>query len=176
MIKFLNNNSRVVYEFLFKFSFVIYGVSMKLFDLRKAKDYEYFFLARMSADAFHSDVSVGMPANDGPDGYDSTEWHKQMQDQSHLYVFTFDEVVVGGAVLFFDKEKLYVGRIFVTPEYQRRGMGLELMNLIESIDSNVKEFYLDTPKNNIRTNNFYKKCGYEVVSVENDTVNYRKIR
>lgn len=47
-----------------------------------------------------------------------------------------------------------------------KGHGLALMKAIEEKFSTVNKYYLDTPEWNIRTNNFYKKCGYTATRKE----------
>ena len=52
---------------------------------------------------------------------------------------------------------LNVGRIFVSPEHFRKGYGIFLMQEIEKLFPDVREFTLDTPVWNVRTNAFYAK-------------------
>lgn len=56
--------------------------------------------------------------------------------------------------------QLNKGRIFVNPEYFRKGYGIFMMQEIERIFSDVKQIFLDTPVWNVRTNAFYQKLGY----------------
>lgn len=56
--------------------------------------------------------------------------------------------------------QLNKGRIFVDPEYFRKGYGIFMMQQIERIFSDVKQIFLDTPVWNVRTNAFYQKLGY----------------
>lgn len=56
--------------------------------------------------------------------------------------------------------QLNKGRIFVDPEYFRKGYGIFMMQEIERIFSDVKQIFLDTPVWNVRTNAFYQKLGY----------------
>ena len=80
------------------------------------------------------------------------------------------------AVLFKEGTNLYIGRIFIAPEHFRKGLGIELMEMIENFYSDVTTFTLDTPLWNIRTNNFYQKLGYEVEKKDKEFAYYVKRR
>lgn len=143
--------------------------------LRLTKEEEIEIITKISIDAFHSDYLVGLDPNDGPPDYDSVEWHKMMQSESHLYSYLDDNnTIIGGAILFSSTDTLYIGRIFISPEYQGNGYGIKLMNDIEKMFSHITLFKLDTPLNNARTNALYKKLGYVQTNIEGDCVSYVK--
>lgn len=129
-------------------------------ELVKASTSDALVINSISKRSFDSDVMVGNPSVGGPPGYKSVPFHTKMARTDHLYKLTEDGLIVGGAILFPDGEKLNIGRIFVSPEYHRKGYGSCMMQNIETMYPEVKEFYLDTPIWNIRTNHFYKKLGY----------------
>ena len=115
-------------------------------------------LTGISKRSFETDVSVGGPSKGGPPGYMSVPFHTKMK---HLYKLTDNGLVVGGAILSLKDDVLNIERIFVAPEYFRKGYGLFMMKQIEELFSNVKKFLLDTPDWNVRTNSLYKKLGYK---------------
>jgi len=82
--------------------------------------------------------------------------------------------IVGGAILFLQGDTLNVGRIFVAPEHFRKGYGSFMMQEIESMFAGVKEFTLDTPDWNTRTNSFYAKLGYTETKRDMGSVYYSK--
>lgn len=45
---------------------------------------------------------------------------------------------MGGAIIFPNGEKLNIGRIFVSPEYHRKGFGLFMMQKIEAMYPGIK--------------------------------------
>ena len=51
-----------------------------------------------------------------------------------------------------------------------------MMQEIEAMFSNVKEFTLDTPIWNVRTNSFYTKLGYKEIKRDKEFVLYSKKR
>ena len=85
-------------------------------------------IVAISKAAFDSDIHVGARDADRPPDYDSVPWHIQMKNEGHLLQAVIDGEIVGGAILFADKdgETLYIGRIFIDPVHYRKGYGLLL--------------------------------------------------
>ena len=142
--------------------------------LLKAGTSDALTLNGISKRAFDSDVVLGGPSPGGPPGYMSVSFHTKMARQGHLYKLTEDGLIVGGAILFLQEDALNVGRIFVAPEHFRKGYGSFIMQEIESMFTEVKEFTLDTPEWNIRTNSFYTKLGYKEIKRDKGFVYYSK--
>ena len=130
----------------------------------KASTSDALTLNGISKRSFDSDVSVGAEFAGGPPGYMSVQFHTKMARQGHLYKLTEDGLIVGGAILFLKGNELNVGRIFISPEHFRKGYGIFMMQEIEKLFPEAKEFTLDTPVWNVRTNSFYAKLGYNLVA------------
>ena len=130
----------------------------------------------ISKKAFDSDVEVGASSVGGPPGYATLSFHTKMARMNCLYKLVDDYKIVGGAILFLKDNELNIGRIFVDPEYFRKGYGIFMMQQIEESFAEVKVFTLDTPIWNIRTNAFYQKLGYVEVRRDGDFVYYEKRR
>lgn len=145
-----------------------------MMELVKASTSDALVINSISKRSFESDVTVGSPSVGGPPGYMSVPFHTKMARTNHLYKLTEDGLIVGGAIIFPEGEKLNIGRIFVSPEYHRKGYGLFMMQKIEAMYPEVKEFYLDTPIWNIRTNQFYKKLGYSEYKRDDEFIYYVK--
>ncbi len=133
-------------------------------------------ITAISKAAFDSDIDVGASETGGPPDYDSIAWHIQMQNEGHLLQAVKDGEIVGGAVLFVDKdgETLYIGRIFIDPIHYRKGYGLTLMKMVETYYPGIKKIKLDTPLRNVRTNAFYTKLGYCEVKRDEEFAYYQK--
>ena len=133
-------------------------------------------IVAISKAAFDSDIDVGASEPDGPPDYDSISWHIQMKNEGHLLQAVIDGEIVGGAILFLDKdgEILYIGRIFIDPVHYRKGYGLSLMKMVEAYYSGIKKIKLDTPLWNLRTNAFYTKLGYCEVRRDEEFAYYQK--
>ena len=133
-------------------------------------------LVAISKAAFDSDIYVGASEAERPPDYDSIAWHIQMQNEGHLLQAVIDGEIIGGAILFLDKdgETLYIGRIFLDPVHHRKGDGLSLMKMVETHYSGIKKIKLDTPLWNVRTNAFYTKLGYCEVNRDEEFAYYQK--
>ncbi len=142
--------------------------------LLKAGTSDALTLTGISKRAFDSDILVGAPSPGGPPGYMSLPFHTKMVRQGHLYKLTDEGLIVGGAVLFLKNDVLNVGRICVAPEHFRKGYGIFMMHEVENMFPEVKEFTLDTPIWNVRTNSFYSKLGYMEIKRNKEFVFYSK--
>ncbi len=142
----------------------------------KAGTSDALVLNCISKQAFDSDVEVGAPSAGGPPGYMSLKYHMKMARSNHLFKLADNGLIVGGAILFPDGDTLNVGRIFISPEHFRKGYGTRMMREIEAAYPEIKEFTLDTPAWNTRTNAFYTKLGYREVRRGDDLVFYSKAR
>ena len=142
----------------------------------KAGTADALTLNGISKRAFDSDVEVGASSAGGPPGYMSVPFYTKMARSNHLYKLTDNGLIVGGAILYLDNDRLNIGRIFVSPEHHRQGYGIAMMREIESMFSDVKEFILDTPVWNTRTNTFYTKLGYTEVRRDKEFIYYSKQR
>ena len=133
-------------------------------------------IVAISKAAFDSDIDVGASEPGGPPDYDSITWHIQIKNEGHLLQAIIDGEIVGGAILFLDKdgETLYIGRIFIAPVHYRKGYGLALMKMVETFYPGIKKIKLDTPLWNVRTNAFYTKLGYCEVKRDKEFVYYQK--
>ena len=142
----------------------------------KAGTSDALTLNGISKRAFDSDVKVGAVSSGGPPGYMSVSYHTKMARMTCLYKVTDNGLILGGAILFLDKDKLNIGRIFVSPENHRKGYGIYMMQEIEKMFPDVKEFTLDTPIWNVRTNSFYSKLGYKELRRNDEFIFYSKKR
>ena len=145
-------------------------------ELLQASTADALTITGISRRAFQSDVEVGGDKKAGPPGYMSVPYYTKMARSNHLFKLVDNGLIIGGAVLFLDNEKLNIGRIFIGPENFRKGYGVFLMQEVEALYPAVKEFTLDTPIWNIRTNNFYLKLGYKEIKRDKEFVFYSKYR
>ena len=143
-------------------------------ELLQASTADALTITGISRRAFHSDVEVGGSEKAGPPGYMSVPYYTKMARSNHLFKLVENGLIIGGAVLFLDNEKLNIGRIFIGPENYRKGYGVFLMQEVEALYPAVKEFTLDTPIWNIRTNSFYLKLGYKEIKRDKEFVFYSK--
>lgn len=131
-------------------------------------------LTGLSKRAFETDVLVGGPTKGGPPGYMSVPFHTKMARMKHLYKLTNNGLIVGGAILSLKDDTLNIERIFIAPEHFRKGYGIFMMQEIEGLFPDVKEYKLDTPIWNVRTNAFYTKLGYKEIKSDKGLIYYIK--
>ena len=129
-------------------------------------------LTGLSKRAFETDVLVGGPTKGGPPGYMSVPFHTKMARMKHLYKLTNNGLIVGGAILSLKDDTLNIERIFIAPEHFRKGYGIFMMQEIEGLFPDVKEYKLDTPIWNVRTNAFYTKLGYKEVKRDKGVITF----
>lgn len=83
----------------------------------KSESRDISVITRISRDAFNSDICVGGSEIGGPDGYDSIEFYRNMLNINKLFTLKVSGAIVGGAVIFKNEINLYVGRIFINPDF-----------------------------------------------------------
>jgi len=80
---------------------------------------------------------------------------------SETYVFKEDEIIKG----FFSLKDETLEAIFVSPEFQSRGVGHKLMNKAKSLK---KILELTVYKENQKSLDFYKNCGFKTIKEKVD--------
>ena len=144
---------------------------------RQSNENEVMVLTKMSEAAFNSDKEFG-GSDGGPTGFDDYDFHMNHYREGRLFSLLNDDKLVAGAIIKMQENALYIYRIFVGPLQFHNGHGLALMKAIEERFQAASKYCLDTPEWNIRTNNFYKKCGYIATGKEHtpdfDLVIYEK--
>ncbi|MCP4361095.1 MAG: GNAT family N-acetyltransferase [Chloroflexi bacterium] len=155
------------------------GISFKL---ECARPEDAKALALVSWKAFADDVNYGAPAKGGPPGCRSDKWQAKMM-QAGDYFKIVDEGdqnrgrIIGGAIIFDQGKGLIVlGRIFIHPDYQNKGIGSQVMLQLERAYPQARHWRLGTPEWNKRNHAFYRKMGYEIVGrKEEDGVLFEKM-
>lgn len=97
----------------------------------------------------------------GPPGYDSAAWQTRMMREAAYYKILDGAQIIGGAIIF-DKGggHIYLGRIYLDPAYQDRGIGAQAIRLIEAAYPLARRWTLETPLWAARNQHFYERQGY----------------
>ena len=113
--------------------------------------------------AFDSDSEVGAPGPGGPPGYDSLEWNIKTIKNQYLQYYTIlkGKEIVGGFIVG-DRGPGYqvCERVWVDPDYMRKGIGTKAFELIWEKYPSADLWVLGTPEWNLRTNPFYQSIGF----------------
>ncbi len=121
--------------------------------------------------AFDSDSEVGEPGPGGPPGYDSVEWNTSQINNRYLqyYKILLGNDIVGGFIAG-DRGVGYqvCERIWINPEYMRRGFGVKTFELIWEKYPSADLWVLGTPEWNVRTKPFYEKVGFTQIGITRD--------
>jgi len=148
---------------------------VEIIALKKAVARDAATLAEISKRAFASDLACGAVSPGGPPGYDSVGWQREMMKHGDYHKILLGARIVGGLIVFRKAPREYeLGRIFIDPEVQRQGIGMQAMALMEAAYPLAKIWTLDTPEWNTRTNRFYPKMGYVKTGKHSGDVFYHK--
>jgi len=99
--------------------------------------------------------------NGGPPGYDSVKFQLDMMEQGIYYKILDEDTIIGGIIIFRSKNGHYnLGRIYVDPDYQNRGVGTKAISFLENEFPDAQVWNLDTPMVATRNHHFYEKLGY----------------
>lgn len=137
------------------------------FDRARSGDAER--LAAVSKRAFDNDIHYGAPGPGGPPGYDSSAWQRRAMGFGDYYKIVDGKRIIGGIIILRKAVREYeVGRIYVEPEYQNRGIGTEAFQFLWDAYPLAKRWTLGTPGWNQRTQHFYKKVGFVEIGQDRD--------
>lgn len=134
----------------------------------KAKFEDAEKLTEVQIKTFDDDARrfFGQP-NGGPPGYNSVKWQMMIMRKGIYYKILDANMIIGGIIVFRVKPGHYnLGRIYIDPEYQDKGIGTQAMKFIESTFRDAQKWTLETPKLAYRNHHFYEKLGY--VRIGND--------
>jgi RimJ/RimL family protein N-acetyltransferase len=132
-----------------------------MLQIRKARPAEAEALAELSKRVFDDDVNYGAPGPGGPPGYDSASWQARMMRLGDYWAIREAGELIGGMIVFRKAPGEYeLGRIFIAPEAQNRGLGAEALAFLDEAYLFTRRWTLGTPQWNRRTRHFYQKVGY----------------
>ena len=88
-----------------------------------------------------------------------------------------EDRIIGGFWFFNSNvEHAYLSRIFVDPEFHKKGVGSKALRFLFKTYPDVKAWSLQTPIWNTRTPGFYLKLGFEIVKKTDKFVFFTKRR
>ena len=143
-----------------------WGINLKL--LRANSD-DMQTLTSLSTITFDEDSRKhSQGEKGGPPGYDSIQWQNFMLTNSIYYKVLHESNVVGGIILVKKgRIQMEIARIYIIPEFQNKGLGTEVLTVLERRNPSIKKWTLNTPSWAVRNQHFYEKLGY--VKIEEQT-------
>lgn len=107
-----------------------------------------------------------------PPRYDDLTKIKQHIIEHNTWVVREKGQVIAGYICYCRCSCLYLSKIFVHPEHQRKGLGRELLEHFEKQNGYFPYFTLHTEADNVANAQFYTRMGYQCTNEEvlNDVV------
>jgi GNAT superfamily N-acetyltransferase len=142
-----------------------------MLQLKRATILDAEALTEFSRRAFHADVAYGAPGPGGPPGYDDVAWQRRVIEAVDYYVITQEETPIGGIIAYATAPGEYeLGRIFLAPEWQNRGLGAQALALLWPLYPQATIWRLDTPAWNLRTRRFYAREGFDETGINDESL------
>jgi GNAT superfamily N-acetyltransferase len=133
----------------------------------KARRADAVALALVSQRAFDDDIHYGAPGPGGPPGYKSALWQERMMHVGDYYKILAAGQIIGGMIVFEKSlRECELGRIFLAPEYQNQGIGVQAFDFLWRTYPLARCWRLDTPAWNLRNRHFYCKVGFTEVGAD----------
>jgi RimJ/RimL family protein N-acetyltransferase len=99
-----------------------------------------------------------------PPGCDSIKWNSDRILENEVYKITCDGMLVGGFIIFtYGKNKKEIGRVWIEPEYQNKGIGKKAFDILFKTVQSKTEWKLETPDWAVRNHHFYEKVGFKKI-------------
>lgn len=110
-----------------------------------------------------------------PPGYSSVEMMRYSIEELNCYKVIMDGKIIGGIIVTISgKSYGRIDRIFVDPVYQGKGIGSNVIKLIEEEYPSIRIWDLETSSRQLNNHHFYKKMGYEIIFKSDDEYCYVK--
>jgi GNAT superfamily N-acetyltransferase len=91
---------------------------------------------------------------------------------SDYYTIYFHDLIIGGVAVQNRADYEYrISPMYLSPSYQNKGLGTQIVNLIFSLYPDARLWSLSTPKPSLRNRHFYEKFGF--ISVGEHYINER---
>ena len=134
-----------------------------MIEIRKATLGDAARLTKIQTRTFQDDNKWKAPgcSMEGPPGYDSVDWNAEQIAKTPYYKILSGDLIVGGIIVYDMSEGHYeLGRIFIDPYAQNRGIGQEAVRLMFDAFPEAGMWTLGTPSWAIRNQHFYEKMGF----------------
>lgn len=134
-------------------------------------------LAAVSERAFETDAAHGSPYPDGPHGYASPAWQRDMMRRACAYWKVMaGPALVGGIVVFHGlRGRFRLARLFIDPDVHRRGYGRRAVALTLAAYPEARRWTAETPVWSKRAQLFYTAAGFRPLRQRDEMVVYERI-
>lgn len=126
--------------------------------------------------AFNKEINTYLGRNGGPPGYDKVESEIDIIKNLIAYKILLDEKIIGAFFIIPQGEdKMQFEDFIIHPDYQGKGYGYYVLQLVEKQYSSIKEWHLSTPVFSVGNQHLYEKFGYVEVSRDEEEIRYCKV-
>ncbi|WP_210366960.1 GNAT family N-acetyltransferase [Bacillus sp. REN3] len=110
-----------------------------------------------------------------PPGYDSLGMNKFMIRELEYFKILFEGEIVGGIIVTLTgKSYGRIDRLFINPDFQRKGIGTTVIERIQDVFPNVRAWDLETSSRQISNHAFYEKTGFQIMFQTAEEYHYIK--
>ena len=133
---------------------------MKL-TITKTKAHEAPILLKIQQQAFAEDLKKYQDHETNPANEPIERLASKIELFFHYTIWYGYEIIGGIDIRDLKQNRYRLNRIFLANDYQNKGLGSRIMQLIENEFPSAIEWHLDTPHLNTRNHYFYEKLGYK---------------
>ncbi|WP_339257945.1 GNAT family N-acetyltransferase [Paenibacillus sp. FSL R5-0713] len=149
--------------------------------LRRAQQEDAVVLTEMCTRAFDQAIKVwsecekDIDRNLCPPDYSSVRMHRYVIREWDYYVVESDGCAIGGvSVNVLGRKHARIDKIYIDPVCQGRGVGSQVMRLIEAEFPQIDIWKLETSGRQLDNRHFYEKMGYVRIYASEDEFGYEK--
>ncbi|MBL4953084.1 GNAT family N-acetyltransferase [Neobacillus sp. OS1-32] len=118
-------------------------------------------LLKIQKQAFQADLKKYRDYDSSP-AAESLDFFIYRMGHSLHYTVYLDGKMAGGICLVkISDDHFRLFRVFLSPEFQNKGLGTRILKMLEKQYPEVTKWSLDTPKDHARNRRFYEKFGYQ---------------
>ncbi|MHA7578952.1 GNAT family N-acetyltransferase [Paenibacillus vandeheii] len=149
--------------------------------LRRAQQEDAVMLAGICTRAFDHAIQAwakgveDLDSNICPPGYSSVRMHSYVIREWDYYVIECDGCAIGGvSVNVLGSKHVRLDKIFIDPIWQGRGIGSQVIRLVEAEFPEIGIWKLETSGRQRDNHHFYEKMGYVCLYASEDEFGYEK--
>jgi GNAT superfamily N-acetyltransferase len=147
-----------------------------MIDIKRALLKDAKAITEIKIKAFNKEINTYLGRNGGPPGYDKVESESDIIVNFIAYKIVLDNNIIGGLFLIpIEGNKMRFEDFVIDPIYQGHGYGYKVMQLIEEMYPDIKEWQLSTPVFSVGNQHLYTRFGYKEISRNNDEIEYVKL-
>lgn len=121
-------------------------------------------LLDIQREAFKEDLDKYQDYDTSPATEAIEKLMRKINNSFHYTVFQENTIIGGIEVRKLSETQFYLNRVYLSPNYQNKGIGAKLMGFVENEFPEASEWTLSTPYMNYRNHYFYEKFGYKKIS------------